>query len=209
MNYTEEKLELAFENLPDDVRQAMGSLDTTRVIQNLGHKYNLHTDKVGELAEEVGLFMLGLSRPADLLINIKNRLNVPLETAGNIVKDVNIQLFFPIRESLKKIHHPEERTNYEPEAAPKVENFSPGGQVTEESLQKEDSAINTGNNAVIINEQPPADKPADNKSIFDEKMSKLFRLPKEETEIRSAKAVVPPPPAKHAPPADPYREETN
>ncbi len=206
MEYTEEKLELAFDNLPADVREAMSSINTTNVVKNLGKKYSLHTDKVGELAEEIGLFMLGFTRPTDFLTQVQTRLGVPLETAGDIVKDVNIQLFFPIRESLKKIHHPEEQRKYEPEAAPKVENFSPAGQVTEESIPKEEPAINEGNNAVIVNEQPPDDKPANNRSVFDEKMSKLFRLPKEEVEIKNAKTVRPPTPVKPVAPTDPYHE---
>lgn len=101
---TPQQLKEIYQKLPEDLKDAMFSVDSAEIIQSLGKKYNLAIDKIGELADETGLVMLGLTHPRDFISNLAQRLNVDKETARKIAEEVNTQIFATVRESLKKIH---------------------------------------------------------------------------------------------------------
>jgi|GEM_PF-2643612 len=102
--YTPEQLREIYLGLPDDVKEAIFSVDSANVIQALSQKYKLTVSQMGDLAEETGLFMLGLTKVNEFIPNISQRLNVDIQTAKNIAGEINNQVFSKIRESLRKIH---------------------------------------------------------------------------------------------------------
>ncbi len=98
------------ENIPQDVQEAILSPSVGTTIRETGHKYLLHVDKMGELLDETGLVMIGLTHPRDYIRNLQKRLSVDFDLAKKIGADINEQIFRPIRESLKKIHNINEQT---------------------------------------------------------------------------------------------------
>ncbi|MCE9629044.1 MAG: hypothetical protein K8Q91_03565 [Candidatus Vogelbacteria bacterium] len=100
-----------FERLPEDVRGAIFAVETTDVIANIQKKFKLHVDQTGKLAEEVGLVMLGFSKPNEFVGKITKNLQVTQITAVEITKDINDKIFNPIKESLKQIHNLENSGN--------------------------------------------------------------------------------------------------
>ncbi len=108
MTYTKEQLSEAFKKLPQDIRNAIFSVDTATAIQEIGTKNQLMIDKVGELADETGLVMLGFTRPSTFISNLSDRLGIEKEAAKEIAEEINSRIFFPVRENLKKIHGMEE-----------------------------------------------------------------------------------------------------
>ncbi|MCG2695273.1 hypothetical protein L6261_04320 [Candidatus Parcubacteria bacterium] len=103
MQYNKEQIKERYNNLPEDVKQAISSVDTTNVVVNIGEKYQLHVDQLGELVDETGLVMLGFTKTNDFVSNLEKRLNVPREKAINLVKEINDEILIKIRESMKKI----------------------------------------------------------------------------------------------------------
>jgi hypothetical protein len=103
-NYTKEEIMTAYRNLPEDVKEAMFSVDTVEILREIGEKHKLMIDKVGELANETGLVMLGLTHPNQFINNLAERLEVEHDIAKEIAEEINSKVFFPIRENLKKIH---------------------------------------------------------------------------------------------------------
>ncbi len=238
--YTENQLFEKFRTLPDDIRQSFVSFDTLDVLGKITGKYKLHIDQGGALSEQVGLLMLGVTRPRDFLANIQTALNIPIETAGEIVKEVNDKIFFPIRQSLKEIHNLAEGkdTIERSETAPKVENFAPEGDVSAKNIPAHVEPLPVpDNNAIIISINdggaihPREDRPATEGSIpakpasvlpgesiktiptvspdqklFDQKMGKLFHVPKEEVTITPLKEASPEQKANQPADDDPYRE---
>jgi hypothetical protein len=101
---TSQQLKEIYQKLPEDLKDAMFSVDSAEIIQSLGKKYNLAIDKTGELADETGLVMLGLTHPRDFISNLSQRLGVDKETARKIAEEINQQIFAKVRDSLKKIH---------------------------------------------------------------------------------------------------------
>ena len=99
MNFQE-----AFQKLPADVQTAIYSVETSRAIEQIADKHYLLIDKMGLLAEEVGLVMLGATHPKDFIRNLSDKLGIDRETAKKIAEDVNQQIFAKVRESLKIRH---------------------------------------------------------------------------------------------------------
>jgi len=191
MEYTKEQLFQKYLAIPDDVKDAMDSIELIDTLDDITSKYKLHIDQRGKLANEVGLFLLGATRSTDFLSHIQTCTGLPVETAGEIVKELNTKIFFPIRESLEKINNGG-AASYRPEQATKVENFSPAGNVSRGNIQKNEGPLPTpGNNAIIVGNVSPHNDDSGDKKLFDEKMGKLFRLPKEELELGSTNTDLP------------------
>jgi len=112
---TPQQLKEIYQKLPEDLKEAIFSVKSAEVIQAVGKKYNLAVDKTGELADETGLVMLGLTHPRDFISNLAQRLGVDKETARKIAEEVNTQIFATVRESLKKIHGVGEAPSPRPE----------------------------------------------------------------------------------------------
>jgi hypothetical protein len=115
--YTPEQLLEFYKKLPKDLQEAIINIDTPGIIQAIGKKYNLPIDKTGELADETGLVMLGLTHPNNFISNLTQRLDTDKETARKIGEEINNQIFAKVRESLKKVHE----INPTPEIVPAKE----------------------------------------------------------------------------------------
>lgn len=180
--YSKAELYEKFENLPEEIQEAFLSIDTFNTIKKITDNHKLHIDQSGLLSEQIGFVMLGVTKPENFLSNIQEKLNITPEIAGEIVKEINTEIFFPIRTSLEKLNN--SGSQYDNEKAPLVENFSPTGSVSEQNIYKPETPLqNSTNNAIIINEDTENITPKSDRQIFDEKMGKLFRLPKEEVDL--------------------------
>ena len=82
----------------------MFSVITADRIFEIGKKHGLQIDKIGALTQEIGWVMLGEKRAREFVENLAKALGVPHQKAYEIAQDVNHQVFFEIRENLKKIH---------------------------------------------------------------------------------------------------------
>ncbi len=102
--YSNEQLMTAFKMLPNDVREAILSVNTAEVIKQTADKYKLMIDKAGQLADETGLVMLGLTHPNQFIADLAERLEIDKKLAKEIAEEINSRIFFPVRENLKKIH---------------------------------------------------------------------------------------------------------
>src|SRR3989344_3218347 len=145
-NYTRKELGQKFQEIPEDLQELILSTETADKVYEVGSKHFLHIDQIGELADEIGLVMLGINKANNFVNHVADRLGIEMETASAITKDVNEQIFMKIRESLQKLHTGKE------EAGDKTP--------TVVEIKKEESA-----------------------DLFEQKMGKLFRIPREEVEL--------------------------
>ena len=106
--YTNEQLLEMYHKLPKDVQEAILSVDTSEAIREIGEKHKLMIDKIGDLADETGLVMLGITRPGQYVSHLIERLEIDQETAQEITEEVNNRILFPIRDSLRKIQEERE-----------------------------------------------------------------------------------------------------
>ena len=113
-NYTDQQISQMYDNLPEDLKDSIFSVDTTSVVNEIGRKYGLAIDKIGDLANETGMVMLGVTHPNEFIGNLADRLEVDKEKARAIAQEINEQIFKKVRESLRKIHNMREEAEEEP-----------------------------------------------------------------------------------------------
>ncbi len=95
-----------YKKLPQTLKVALFSDDTTEAIFDIGKKNNLTVEQMGTLADETGLIILGITRPEDYAKNVAARLLTNPTATNNIVQEINEKIFGPIRDDLKKLHLP-------------------------------------------------------------------------------------------------------
>lgn len=100
----EETILKRYESLPDDLKEALMGVATADAIYEIGRKANLNVEKIGTLAEEIGLIILGFVPSENFISDLKKVLEANEEKASAIAAEVNERVFIPIRESLKRIH---------------------------------------------------------------------------------------------------------
>lgn len=96
------QIQKRIEELPQDVQSAIASADFDQKIQKIGQKHSLHIDQVEKLGDEIMLVMLGFMNSDNFISNITTQVNVTPTQAAAIAADVNSEILFAIRESLKK-----------------------------------------------------------------------------------------------------------
>lgn len=105
--YPKQKIEEQYQKLPAALKDAILSVDTANKIFEIGRKTKLTIEKVGFLAEEAGYVILGLMRPEDFVNILAERLETSTNDARSIAKEINSQIFYPLREALKATHQVE------------------------------------------------------------------------------------------------------
>ena len=131
-NFTEEQIETMYKNLPNDLKTVFFSANKDETIESIGRKHSLTIDKIGDLANETGMVMLGVTHPNEFIGNLADRLEIDKEKARAIAQEINEQIFKKVRESLRKIHNMRE----EEENQIKVSSF---GNSQGETLKSETS----------------------------------------------------------------------
>ncbi len=104
MKYTKEELQNKFKKLPEDIKEAISSLEISNIIIDIGEKYKLHVDQIGGLIDEVGLLMLGLKSSIEFIDNLAVETGIPQEKITGIVDEINKKVLSKIEPFARKIH---------------------------------------------------------------------------------------------------------
>lgn len=102
--YTQNEIEEYYRKLPEVLRDALFSPSVAENIFAVGKKFGLTIEKIGFLAEQVGFIVLGLSRPPVFTRVLAESLGMDNDKAREIAKEINSQIFYPLREALKAAH---------------------------------------------------------------------------------------------------------
>ena len=126
MDYSPTQLREKLFTLPEELQEAITSVDTSDTIDLIGKKYGLFFDQVGILGTETTLVMLGITVPTNFINILVNKLSIDKEKAGKIILDLNENIFSKIKEQLRGLH------NTKSDITPKKEQTQP----TREDLLK-------------------------------------------------------------------------
>jgi hypothetical protein len=86
---------------PEKIREAILSINSDSIFEEIVKENGLHIDQSGILAKEIDMVMLGLSPINEFLGRIEEKLNISQEQAAKITRSVNQKMFSVIREYLK------------------------------------------------------------------------------------------------------------
>lgn len=163
-----------YKKLPKDLQEAILSVDSAEKIRAIGEKYHLAIDKMGEMADETGLVMLGLTSPREFIPNLASRLNVDKEMARKIAEEINSQVFVRVRESLKKVHAIKEESGGKEEHPQKAEILN--------EIEKDETPPILKGTAT-----PPAPSKVEAPHPFEAKIkNEVFRIPPEERKYKGS-----------------------
>ena len=132
------------EKLPPQVKDVMFSWATADKMFDIGKQHNLSIDKIGEVTNETGLLMLGVTHPNDFVGNLTERLQIDRATASKIADDINREIFAPVREHLRALFSMPPAGNADGEQKPaplqpRTENMEHGTWNMEQQKMKETS----------------------------------------------------------------------
>ncbi len=100
--------------LPQVVRDAISSADTTTHLRELSNLHKLHLDQWQELENQVMLTLLAFKELEGLPQNIESEVGVSHETAVALAADISRIVFEPIREELERqLEHPDAQAKEE------------------------------------------------------------------------------------------------
>jgi len=101
---TANELKARFELLPKELQDTITSSDYQMKLFELAKKYKLTYDKLGQLEVETTMVLLGMTPTEEYEEDLNEQLGINGEILSGLIKDINDQVFFPIREQLKKVY---------------------------------------------------------------------------------------------------------
>lgn len=90
-----------FAELPESVQQAVSDASVEKKLRALAEKYKLHLDQWVLLENEIMLTLLGIEEPEDMAKNVAKEVNIDEGLAQELVNDIALQIFKPIREQMQ------------------------------------------------------------------------------------------------------------
>lgn len=103
-NYSKDQKWQLYENLPEDLKDAIFSEKVADINWNLGQKYGLKEDEVSKFAEWEGYVLLGILPPKEFKERLKNDLEINSEVSEALFMEIYELIFEPVRESLYKLY---------------------------------------------------------------------------------------------------------
>ena len=185
----ENSLEKLYEQLPQNVQEAISSVAIAEKLQEIAKKNGLHIDEAGIVSDEATMVMLGIENPKDFVYGLQNKLKLPREKVVELAKNVDKEIFEPIRESLKKMYTDEEILEEEISSSnsnlkSQISNLNPEVENNETMKQSNNEKVITINEDGSIKKEMSTEelnqKLVEEDSIFKSKMGGVVSLPKEE-----------------------------
>jgi len=102
--YTQEQLDKIYEKLPEELKEAMFSMETAKEIGETCESYGIRDNRVGEIADHVGYVLLGLLLPQEFAETLEKEIKLPRVLAQAIARDLNRLVFYPVKPALEQLH---------------------------------------------------------------------------------------------------------
>jgi glutaredoxin-related protein len=108
---TEYLIKAHLKTLPESVKLAINSFDWNKEVFDVGRKYSLHLDNIGEIETEVILVILGLISPKDFYDQMVHRIGLKEEVALDVASEINEKVFLRIRDFMKNYYSQKEESD--------------------------------------------------------------------------------------------------
>src|SRR3989344_680499 len=177
-----------YANLPNDLKDAIFSNVTTENINAVGKNHGLTIDKIGELAEETGFVMLGLTPPSDYIKNLAGRVGANPEQVRAIAEEINQKVFQPVRESLKKIHglEPKKEEGVEKGQTVPEKDSGPSSSATPKSLRTQDITTLSTLKTMPRRDSLPTPPPSASQAILKPKPTQTIASPSDMAALKQS-----------------------
>src|SRR3989344_4635146 len=103
--YTPEQLEQIYQKLPDELQEAIFSVETADAVYNACLTQNITDERGNKVAELVGQVLMGLLLPEEFQKSLEKEGGIKKDAAMNIARDITRIVFFPVKESIRQLHN--------------------------------------------------------------------------------------------------------
>jgi len=137
--YTKEQIHKILQKLPEELQEAVFSMETADAIWNACTKQNISDDNRPRIAEYVGYILMGLILPQEFEQLLQKQLKLPKKIAQEIAKEISRFVFYPVKSALEQLHSIEVDTEPKKKKAPLQET----GEAKEQDPQEAPSGPDT------------------------------------------------------------------
>lgn len=102
--YTEQQLDQAYESLPEELKDALFSNQTTYNLLNACEQYGITDERTRTISEYVGYVLMGILLPSDFQGILQKEVGLPEDTAQKLALQINRFVFYPVRPLLEQLH---------------------------------------------------------------------------------------------------------
>ncbi len=227
MEQDQQKLENRFNSLPQELKDAISSVEIGELVAKIGDEEGLMLDQSADLMDETGLVMLGITPTEQFVSTLIKKLGIDDKKARMISVKINDKIFNKIRTSIQQIQEKNQAENNikitatpvtplpkppsPPPASPPITPLEKVGNFTIEMRSPSTSPLYNDSNLKkenVLNDLENIKnlKPENANAFVEHLLSNPVSNP-QQVEVR--KQVTPPPnlPTQKKYNADPYREE--
>jgi hypothetical protein len=102
--YSQEKLQELYDNLPEELQNALFSQENALNIQKACEKAGIkEKDKISQASEQAGYVILGIINPEEMEKNLIEEAGIENAAARKIMVEITKSVFQPIKETLEAL----------------------------------------------------------------------------------------------------------
>ena len=131
--YTKDELWKIYEKLPQELQEAIFSVETADAILNSCERNKV--EEVSKVAHYAGLVLMGLILPQEFSGTLKKEMKLSKTSADAVARDIDRLVFYPVKPAIEQLHR------MEIEVTAKVVTPQPPEELEEkpEELKKDDA----------------------------------------------------------------------
>lgn len=102
--YTQEQLDKIYDKLPEELQEAIFSMETAEDIGSVCDTYGVTDERGTEIAKQAGYVLMGLILPQEFSGALETDVKLPKTLADTIARDINRLVFYPVKPALEQLH---------------------------------------------------------------------------------------------------------
>lgn len=130
--YTQEQIDKILEKLPEELQEAIFSVETAQEIGQVGDTYGITDERLNRISEYVGFVLMGLILPQEFSGMLEKEIELPKTLAEAIARDLNRLVFYPVKPALEQLHQMEIKVEAKVVTPAPEENKQPPKEESEE-----------------------------------------------------------------------------
>ena len=145
INYTKDQLWQLYQKLPDELKEAVSSLENTDNIYNICEINNIPEGIMPSVIKYVGYVLIGVLPPNEFQKTLEEELKISAETAQKVAREIHRFIFYPVKAALEELYKieitsvptPVKPLGVAPSAPEKYRETSEGTEEEREALKSE------------------------------------------------------------------------
>lgn len=102
--YTQEQLNKIYEKLPEELQDALYSMETAESISTSCETYGIEDERVSKIARYAGQVLMGIILPSEFQKVLEQNIDMPKVLAEAIARNINRLVFYPVKPALEQLH---------------------------------------------------------------------------------------------------------